>query len=480
MARAAKQRTADGFKGLVLNFGMSPKQIAFMRSDADEILYGGAAGGGKTFSQLIDALCYAIKYPRSQQIIFRRTYLEIETSLVVQSRKHYPPPKFAKYNQSKHIWTLRNGSTIQFGYLSRYSDCHKYQSAEFDVIRFDELTHFTEETYNYMLTRLRGSTPYPRSMRSSSNPGNIGHAWVKERFIDPAPPGVVHERMTDNGRRRLVFIPARVQDNYALMKNDPGYLANLEEQPEILKRQLLYGDWSAAEGQAFREFSENVHVIDPQEIPKSWARYRAIDYGLDCYACLWFAVSPEGEVWVYKEIAESDLIISEAARKTREYTKEDEEAAMVATWAPPDVVHARSQETGKTKADLFREAGLVLWESSNNREAGWMAIHEMLKVREDGEPRLKIFRNCYELIKSLPALIIDEKNPNDISTEPHKFTHCPDALRYFAIAWYGKPEIKKAVEYVRWTDDMWEDYFNASEEAREQLIKIYGRPRGLL
>lgn len=479
MART-KRQTSDPFKGLRLSFDLSPKQMDFVQSDADEILYGGAAGGGKTFSQVIDALYYAIQYPRSKQIIFRRTYGELDMSVVLEADTYYPPSPYARYNQSKRCWRLANGSLIWFGYLAKKKDQYQYQSAQFDVIRFDELTHFTEEQYIYMLTRLRGSKPYPRSMRSSSNPGNIGHAWVKERFIDPAPPGVPHYRQTKRGKRKLVFIPARVQDNYALMENDPDYLANLEEQPDIVRRQLLDGDWSAAEGQAFREFSENVHVIDPRPIPKSWARYRAIDYGLDCYACLWFAVSPEGEVWVYKEIAESDLIISEAARRTREYTKEDEEAAMVATWAPPDVVHARSQETGKTKADLFREAGLVLWESSNNREAGWMAIHEMLKVREDGEPRLKIFRNCYELIKSLPALIIDEKNPNDTSIEPHRFTHCPDALRYFAIAWYSKPEIKKAEEYVRWTDDMWEDYFNASEEAREQLIKIYGRPRGLL
>jgi hypothetical protein len=450
-----------------------------MESDADEVLYGGAAGGGKTFSQVIDALCYGIKYPRSKQIIFRRTFAELEMSVAVQSLEHYPPPPFARYNQSKHVWKLRNGSTIQFGYLARKADVYQYQSAEFDVIRFDELTHFTEEQYVYMLSRLRGAAPYPRSMRSSSNPGNIGHAWVKERFIDPAPPGVPHYRTVKGRRRKLVFIPARVTDNYALMENDPEYMSNLEELPDILRRQLLGGDWSAAEGQAFREFSEAIHVMDPKPIPSTWARYRAIDYGLDCYACLWFAVSPEGEVWVYKEISQSDLIISDAASKTLEYTGDEERAALVTTWAPPDVVHARSQETGRTKADLFRAAGMELWESSNDREAGWMAIHEMLKVREDGEPTLKVFRNCYELIKCLPALIIDEKNPNDVATEPHKFTHVPDALRYFAVAWWQKPTVRVEERYVRWSEDMWEDYRNASAQAREELIKIYGRPRGL-
>lgn len=477
MARkSAQQRTADDFKGCRLDFEFSPKQLDFVQCDADEILYGGAAGGGKTFSQVIDALLYAIKYKGSKQIIFRRTFAELEMSVVVQSLENYPPPPWARYNQSKHIWRLKNGSTIQFGYLAKKADVYQYQSAEFDVIRFDELTHFTEEQYTYMLTRLRGAMPFPRSMRSSSNPGNIGHAWVKERFIDPAPPGVPHYRQTKRGRRKLIFIPARVTDNYALMENDPGYMANLEEQPDVVRRQLLDGDWSAAEGQAFREFSEAIHVMDPAPIPETWARYRAIDYGLDCYACLWFAVSPEGEVWVYKEIAESDLIISRAAEKTLAYTSAEEEAAMVTTWAPPDVVHARSQETGRTKADLFHDAGLTLWESSNNREAGWMAIHEMLKVRDDGTPVLKVFRNCYELIKCLPALIIDEKNPNDVSTEPHRYSHAPDALRYFAVAWWRKPTVKREVKRARWSEDMWEDYRNASQEVREYMKKIYGEP----
>ena len=479
----AKRRTPDDIRaasvGLKLNFSMSPKQLTFMKSDADEILYGGAAGGGKTFVQVIDALCYAIKYPKSKQIIFRRTYSEVETSLVVQSLENYPPPPYARYNQSKHMWRLANGSTIRFGYLARKADVYQYQSAEFDVIRFDELTHFTEEIYTYMLTRLRGATPYPRSMRSSSNPGNVGHAWVKERFVDPAPPFCPHYRQTKAGRRKLVFIPARVEDNYALMENDPDYLANLEEQPDVVRRQLLDGDWSAAEGQAFREFSEAIHVIDPRPIPEDWARYRAIDYGLDCYACLWFAVSPAGEVWVYKEISESDLIISEAAKKTLAYTTDEDRAALVTTWAPPDVVHSRSQETGRTKADLFRDAGMPLWESSNDREAGWMAIQEMLKLRDDGTTVLKVFRNCYELIKCLPALIIDEKNPNDVSTEPHKFTHVPDALRYFAVSWWRKPTVKQERAYAKWSDELWEDFRNASPEAREHFIEIYGRPRGL-
>lgn len=473
---ATKKQTSDAVR---LNLGMTDKQLTFVHSDADEILYGGAAGGGKTYAQVVDALIYAIRYPRSKQIIFRRTYGELESSVVIQSLEHYPAAPFARYNQSKHVWRLSNGSVIWLGYLARKADVYQYQSAEFDVIRFDELTHFTEEQYTYMLTRLRGSMPYPRSMRSSSNPGNIGHAWVKERFVDPAPPGVPHYRTVKGRKRKLIFIPAKVQENVVLMENDPDYILNLEEQPDVVRRQLLDGDWSAAEGQAFREFCEAVHVIDPCPIPADWARYRAIDYGLDCYACLWFAVSPKGEVWVYKEISKSDLIISDAAKMTLEYTTDQDRAALVTTWAPPDVVHARSQETGRSKGDLFRDAGMPLWESSNNREAGWMAVHEMLKIREDGSTVLKVFRNCYELIKCLPALIIDEKNPNDVSTEPHKFTHVPDALRYFAVAWWKAPEKREQVKMVRWTDDQWEDYWNASVEQREHLIAMWGRPRGL-
>ena len=153
-----------------------------MESEAFETLFGGAAGGGKSYGQLVDALIYALQYPKSKQIIFRRTFPDLERSIIRTSLEFYPR-KVASYNNSKHIWTFDNGSIIDFGYIDNENDVYQYQSAEYDCIRFDELTHFTEYMYTYMISRCRGANDYPKRIKSSTNPGGVGHVWVKERFV---------------------------------------------------------------------------------------------------------------------------------------------------------------------------------------------------------------------------------------------------------------------------------------------------------
>ena len=186
-----------------------------MNATQTEVLYGGAAGGGKSYAQLLDALIYACRYRRSKQLILRRTFPELERSLIRVSRELYPK-EFASYNESKHVWRFKNGSLIEFGYCQQESDVTQYQSAEYDTIRFDELTHFTEYMYLYLFSRLRGANNFPKQIKSSTNPGGVGHAWVKERFIDPAPP--LTEIKSSEGSR--IFIPAKVQENVFLMESD--------------------------------------------------------------------------------------------------------------------------------------------------------------------------------------------------------------------------------------------------------------------
>ena len=195
-----------------INFNITHKQHRFINADADEVLFGGAAGGGKSYGQVIDALLYALKYPGSKQIIFRRTFPELDKSIIRTALELYPQNIF-KYNSSKHTGVFANGSIIDFGYCDSETDVFKYQSAEFDVIRFDELTHFTEDIYIYLISRLRGANDFPKSVKSSTNPGGVGHSWVKNRFIDCGAPDIVHNFA--NGTR--IFIPSKVQDNCFLM-----------------------------------------------------------------------------------------------------------------------------------------------------------------------------------------------------------------------------------------------------------------------
>ena len=293
-----------------MDIEVTKKQLQFIQADADEVLFGGAAGGGKSYGQLIDAFLFAIKYQGSKQLILRNTFPELQRSLVLVSVTLYPT-EVASYNQSRYIWRFVNGSRIEFGYLESDKDVQKYQSAEYDVIRFDELTHFTEFQYTYMISRIRGANNFPKQIKSSTNPGNRGHSWVKARFIDPMPPETVY---TDANGRTRIFIPAKVQDNKFLIDADPDYIKRLDQLPEDQRRALRDGDWDTFEGQYFPEFNRDIHVIEPFEIPAHWRRYRALDYGLDMLACYWIAVDGQNKSYVYKELYQDNLIISDAAK----------------------------------------------------------------------------------------------------------------------------------------------------------------------
>lgn len=455
---------------LKIDWEISEKQRLFLEAKAIEVMYGGAAGGGKSHIQVMDAFIFALKYPKSKQLILRRTFAELDKSIIRTVLELYPRELF-KFNSSTHTGKFKNGSIIDFGYLATENDVYQYQSAEYDVIRFDELTHFTEFQYTYMISRIRGVNDYPKQIKSSTNPGGVGHQWVKKRFVDPAPWGT---EFVGAGGLNKVFIQALAQDNPFLERKDPGYRARLLSLSDREKKALLYGDWNIFEGQYFDEFDPEKHICEPFDIPKEWRRYRAIDYGLDMLGCVFVAVNSLGQAYVYREVGEANLPISNAARCVLDASERDEEFYL--TLAPPDLWN-RSQETGRSKATIFDDAGLRLTKSNNDREAGWLAIKEILKLDKNGEPRLRIFNTCRGLINDLPSLIRDPKKPTDCSKEPHEITHRPDALRYFAIFWWRPNEETQSDRRVIWTKDMYEDYANASSAQREMLIKRWGKPK---
>lgn len=448
-----------------IKWEQSDKQRHFCESKADEILYGGAAGGGKSHVQCQDAFIYGMQYPKSKQLILRRTYADLEKSIIRTTLELYPE-KLAKYNASRHSWKLCNGSIIDFGYCDNENDVYKYKSSEYDVIRFDELTTFTETMYTYLISRLRGTRDYPRAMKSSTNPGDVGHAWVKARFIDIGPPNVVHEIKNKSGDviGTREFIPSLVTDNIWLMKNDPGYIKRLENLSEDEFQKLRYGNWDTFDGQFFDEWDRELHVIRPFEIPASWRRYFAMDYGLDMLAGYWIAVDEADNAYVYREIYQPNLVISAAAESIKAKQGDDIPEDLV---APPDLWNRR-QDTGKSVAEIFAEHGLLLRKVSNDRVQGWLDLKEWLKVRtnEFGErkPKLRIFDNCTEIIRTLPALIHDERKYNDISDKIHEYTHGPDALRYWAAS---RPRPNEAIlEY---------DPENPSYDDEMESLIGYGR-----
>lgn len=413
------------------NLQITKKQKKFIDAACDEVLYGGAAGGGKSFGQIIDAFICAIKYPGIKQLILRVSFPELERSLIMLALRLIPKGCY-KYNATKHIMTFYCGSQIEFGYLSSDSAVSQYQSAEYDIIRFDELTHFSEYQYTYMQSRIRGVNSFPKQIKSSTNPGSQGHGWVKARFIDIAPP----EEVTEIGGRTRVFIPAKVYDNTFLMEKDPEYIKRLETLPENERKALLLGEWDIFEGQFFTEFSRQRHICSPFEIPPHFKKFASLDYGFDMCACLFYAVNDLGDVFVYKEFCQSGLTLSEAAVKIKEAMGDDKISYIAAS---PDLWNRR-QDTGFSGVEIMAKAGLCgLCRADNRRIPGWRVVREYLR----GEGRLTIFSTCTNLIKSLPALLFDKNNPSDASGEPHSVTHSPESLRYGLMS---RPEGAKIKE----------------------------------
>lgn len=443
-----------------------PKQKEFMLATKKYVAYGGARGGGKSWAVREKAKRLAIKWPGIKILIIRKTYNDLRENHINPLIKDLPN-KYVPYREIDKSFVFPNGSRIKCSYFANDNDALQYQGQEFDVIFLEEATQFSMTVFDTLKACLRGANSFPKRMYLTCNPDGIGFMWVKRLFV-------TRDYLPNENPDDYMFIQALVDDNMALVEQNPDYLAQLESLPEDMRMRWRFGSWDYALGQYFDEFRRDKHVIKPFEIPEEWRRYRAIDYGLDGLACLWIAVSPERRCYVYREYFKSNQRIEEVARGINGMTPSNENIYI--TLAPPDM-WGRSQESGRRKADMFYDDGLQVTKSSNDREAGWLSIKELLADGPDGAPRLQIFDTCTKLISDLPSLIRDAKKPTDCSKEPHDITHVPDALRYFSIFYWRPGEVVDASKKTVWTRDMYEDYANADAAGREYLIKKYGKPR---
>ncbi len=413
-----------------------PKQREFFEATSRFVAYGGARGGGKSWAARVKLILLALAHDGIQLLLIRRTLPQLRENHILILQKQLKDA--AVYRESSKEFTFPNGSRLKLGYCDSEQDVLQYQGQAYDVIFMEEATQFTEFQFQALTECNRSSGMMRESfsprMYLTCNPGGVGHSWVKRLFID---------RNYKNSERAedYTFIKSLVYDNAFLMEHSPEYVRVLENLPEARKKAMLYGEWELFEGQYFSEFSRDAHVIEPFVIPSDWRRYVSFDYGLDMLACYWIAMDTSGNAYVYRELYEPSLIISKAAKKILEMSGGEE---IEQYFAPPDLWNRR-QDTGKSAAEIFCENGVLLTKASNDRVAGWLNLKEWLKVygeNEEKTSRLKFFRNCLNIIRCLPAIRFDEKNPNDCAVTPHELTHSCDAMRYFASSRPIKTDIK--------------------------------------
>lgn len=431
----------------------SEKQDLALRMKARHCGYGGARGGGKSWTVRTKAKLLCAKHNGIKCLIVRRTYPELTANHISILRTE--TLNIARYNDRDKILRFKNGSTISFRYCARDSDLDAFQGQEYDVIFLDEATQLSEHQMKVITACCRGVNDFPKRIYYTCNPGGQGHAYIKRIFID---------RRYEDGEEpsEYEFVQALVQDNDALMKADPEYVKFLEGLPPKLKEAWLYGRWDIFEGMYFEEFRDTVdtarakqlgvdpedlmdqhrwtHVIHPFNPPLGWKYYRSYDWGYGKpFSCNWWAVDYEGTAYMIAELYGSngqpnegikwnnDKQFSEIARIEREhpYLKGREIFGV----ADPSIWDGSK---GVSTADTAEKYGIYFDPGVNDRIPGWMQMRYRFQFDDEGYARMYFFETCKDTIRTLPLLMFDEHIPEDLDSDGED--HAADSIRYFCMS----------------------------------------------
>lgn len=445
------------------------QQTRFHESqDIFEVLYGGEAGGGKSAAITAESL-RQVHHPHYQGIIFRRTNDELE-QIKIEARRMFPAAG-GTFQEGSNTGIFPSGARVYLRYMQFDGDRFKYQGREFQYIGFDELTHFTENQYTYLFSRCR--TAYPGLqcyVRASANPGGVGHAWVKRRFIDqvpadpdraPVPKSFLGGRDPETGRweERQVppgtpfsssraFIPASRFDNLTLMRADPNYEGRIRAMSDpLMAEAILTGNWELFAGQFFTRFRPQIHIIDESEagIKDWWTKIRGLDWGFSA-ACAteWLALGPKGQVIFYNELYESERSPQWLAEKILKkdagdaisiaYAGRDTWARNPLTWNKEDTADFMPNSV----AAAFMQGGVPLTPANQDRKQGWALFHRLMdwkgELQQDNSwefeyrPKLYIIRGrCPQLVRQIQAGTRKEHDPEDM---PDGEDHALEAARY--------------------------------------------------
>lgn len=419
-------------------------QTEFCARGEFEVLYGGAAGPGKTECLIVLATRY-VANPNYKGLILRRTFPQLQ-EIIDRCWKHYPSLG-AYYRATDHRWVFPSGAVINLGHCQHEDDKYNYQGKEFQFIGFDELTQFSETQYLYLFSRSRSTDPsLPAQVRATTNPGGIGHQWVKERFVDRCKPlGTFIDPSSGLSR---CFVPGTIYDNPTLVENDPGYLKRLEALPELEKKRLLFGDWEVFEGQAFPELSRSVHSCEPFDIPPEWERWMVMDWGYaKPFSVGWYAIDYDGVMYRYREWygckeGEADVGLKMTAEEVAKGILERERGDNVKfRVADPSIFskgspNRRRETVGPTVAEDMSGQGVFFLKADNDRIQGIQQMHKRFSfaenVNEHGEiedsANFYAFSDQRHFWRTMLAMQVSAKNPEDIDTDQED--HIADEVRY--------------------------------------------------
>ena len=419
---------------------INPKQVRFMKAKKKHVGFGGARGGGKSWSIRTKAKLLSFKYAGIRILIVRRTYPELVNNHINYLRQELLG--IAKYNDKDKVLKFANGSTINFMYCARDLDLDRLQGTEYDIIFLDEATQLSEYQMKTITACLRGVNNFPKRVYYTCNPGGQGHGYIKRIFID---------KKYEEGENpdEYEFIQSLVTDNTALMESQPDYIKQLEALPPKLREAWLHGKWDIFEGQFFEEFKDApehyldrqwTHVIEPFDIPAEWNVYRSYDFGYaKPFSCAWWAVDKEGCLYRIAELYGCTNIPNEGVKwtpdkqfqKIREMETEHPYLKGRDIWgvADPAIWDA---SRGDAINDTALKYGINFSKGDNKRIAGWMQMHYRMAFDDNGYPMMYVFNTCKAFIRTIPLLMYSTTNVEDLDTDQED--HVADEARYMCMS----------------------------------------------
>lgn len=413
--------------------GQCPQELFHTATEFD-VLFGGSLGGGKTKSLLLEALRACVRHPGLRVGAFRRTYGELNESLITElAAVGYAQAVGASWNGTERDLRFSNGSLLMFRYAENMVDATRRQGGQYQLLLFDERTLTPPDVVTFLSTRLRsGRADIPvLGIRSGTNPGGVGHGAVKTRYIDATEHG--QKVVTDDRGRTVRFIQSRASDNPHLNKE---YVDDLNALPERMRKAFRDGDWTIFEGQCFAEWRHERHVVAPFTLDPSYTRGCGVDYGYrHPYVAMWGARDEDGRIWIFRE--QSGVGVAESEQARRILAAETDERN-IGHYGDPSM-WARKGDA-PSPAEAYRRAGLALTPATNDRIPGWQRMHTYLDEaapcaihREMGWetcPLLHVFSTCTDLIRTLPYAPY-KKGTEDV--EKHEGDDFLDAARYLLM-----------------------------------------------